>query len=110
MTDKKRIREMWADHFEELGTPSVSVRHDNDFLTPVTTSVKATFDLNPVQSALSDLLSTSATHGTFFRTSTKRGLILIGLELNTNARESFEHCCSYSLNLSIDQHVCQFIS
>ena len=45
-----------------------------------------------VQSALSDLLSTSATHGTFSRPSTKRGLILIGLELNTNARESFEHC------------------
>ena len=41
-----------------------------------------------VQSALSDLLTTSATHGTFFRPSTKRGLILIGLELNTNARES----------------------
>ena len=45
-----------------------------------------------VQSALSDLLTTSATHGTFFRPSTKRGLILIGLELNTNARESVEHC------------------
>ena len=45
-----------------------------------------------VQSALSDLLTTSATHGTFSRPSTKRGLILIGLELNTNARESFEHC------------------
>ena len=45
-----------------------------------------------VQSALSDLLTTSATHGTFFRPSTKHGLILIGLELNTNARESFEHC------------------
>ena len=45
-----------------------------------------------VQSALSDLLSTSATHGTFSRPSTKRGLILIGLELNTNAGESFEHC------------------
>ena len=44
------------------------------------------------QSALSDLLSTSATHGTFSRPSTKRGLILIGLELNTNATESFEHC------------------
>ena len=47
-----------------------------------------------VQSALSDLLTTSATHGTFSRPSTKRGLILIiliGLELNTNARESFEH-------------------
>ena len=37
-----------------------------------------------VQSAL--------THGTFSRLSTKHGLILIGLELNTNARESFEHC------------------
>ena len=45
-----------------------------------------------VQSALSDLLTTSATHGTFSRPSTKRGLILIGLEPNTNARESFEHC------------------
>ena len=49
--------------------------------------------LKSVQSALSDLLTTSATHGTFSCPSTKRGLILIGLELNTNlARESFEHC------------------
>ena len=45
-----------------------------------------------VQSALSDLLTASATHGTFSRPSAKRGLILIGLELNTCARESFEHC------------------
>ena len=37
-------------------------------------------------------LTVGATHGTFSRPSTKRGLILIGLELNTNARESFEHC------------------
>ena len=51
-----------------------------------------TDDVKSVQSALSDLLTTSATHGTFSRPSTKRGLILIGLELNTNARESFEHC------------------
>ena len=63
-----------------------------------------------VQSALSDLLTTSATHDTFSRPSTKPGLILLDLELNTNARESFEHCWSYSLNLSIDQHVCQRIS
>ena len=48
--------------------------------------------IKSVQSALSNLLPTSATHGTFSRPSTKRGLILIGLELNTNARESFEHC------------------
>ena len=45
-----------------------------------------------VQSALSDLLTTSAMHGTFSQPSTKCGLILMGLELNTNARESFEHC------------------
>ena len=36
-----------------------------------------------VQSALSDLLTTSATHGTFSLPSAKRGLISIGLELNT---------------------------
>ena len=44
--------------------------------------------LKSVQSALSDLLTTSATHGTFSRPSTKHGPILIGLELNTNAKES----------------------
>ena len=49
-------------------------------------------NVKSVQSALSDLLTISATHATFSRPSTKRGLILIGLELNTNARESFEHC------------------
>ena len=49
-------------------------------------------NVKSVQLALSDLLTTSARHGTFSRPSTKRGLILIGLELNTNARESFEHC------------------
>ena len=48
--------------------------------------------LKSVHSALSDLLTTSATHGTFSRPSTKRVLDLMGLELNTNARESFEHC------------------
>ena len=69
-----------------------------------------TVQVKSVQSALGDLLTTSAMHGTFSCPSTKRGLILIGLELSTNARESFEHCWSYSLNLSIDQHVCQFIS
>ena len=42
--------------------------------------------------------------------SMKRGLILLGLELNTNARELFEHCWSYSLNLSIYQDVCYFAS
>ena len=39
LVDRKQIREMWVDHFEALGTPSVSVRYDNDFLIRVTTSV-----------------------------------------------------------------------
>ena len=47
--------------------------------------------LKSVQSALSDLLTTSATHGTFSRPSTKRELILIGLELNTNVSLSHNH-------------------
>ena len=55
-------------------------------------TVQFNYIVKSVQSALSDLLTTPATHGTFSLPSTKRGLILIGLELNTNARESFEHC------------------
>ena len=35
------------------------------------------FNVKSVQSALSDLLTTSATHGTFSRSSRKRGLISI---------------------------------
>ena len=54
-----------------------------------------------VQSALSDLLTTSATHGTFSRPSTKRGLTLIDLELNTNARELLLIISSESVNMSV---------
>ena len=39
LVDGKQIREMWVDHFEALGTPSVSFRYDNDFLIRVTISV-----------------------------------------------------------------------
>ena len=52
---------------------------------------KMSSEVKSVQSALSDPLTTSATHGTFSCPSTNRGLILIGLELNTSARELFEH-------------------
>ena len=63
-----------------------------------------------VQSALSDLLTTSATHGTFSRPSTKRGLTLIGLELNTNARESLLIISSESVNRSTCLSVCLIIT
>ena len=63
-------------------------------------------NVKSVQSALSDLLTTSATHGTFSRPSTKRGLTLIELELNTNARESLLIISSESVNRSTCLSVC----
>ena len=68
------------------------IKHRTFFGIPGIQEFAVLAQLKSVQSALSDLLTTSGTHGTFFRPSTKRGLILIGLKLNTNARESFEHC------------------
>ena len=43
ITDKNLIREMWADHFEALGTPSVNENFDSNFLTCVTASVADIF-------------------------------------------------------------------
>ena len=43
ITDKKRIRKMWAGHFEELGTPSENTQLDSDFLTRVTANVQEIF-------------------------------------------------------------------
>ena len=43
ITDKNLIREMRADHFEALGTPSVNENFDSNFLTCVTASVADIF-------------------------------------------------------------------
>ena len=43
ITDKNLIREMWADHFEALGTPLVTENFDSNFLTCVTASVAGIF-------------------------------------------------------------------
>ena len=43
ITAKKQIREMWAGHFEELGTPSENIQFDSDFLTRVTANVQEIF-------------------------------------------------------------------
>ena len=42
-TDKNLIREMWADHFETLGTPSVNENFDSNFRTCVTAGVAEIF-------------------------------------------------------------------
>ena len=40
ITDQKQIREMWAGHFQELGTPSENIQLDSDFLIHVTVDVQ----------------------------------------------------------------------
>ena len=42
VTDKSAIHDMWADHFEALGTPSENSNSDNDFFSRVTRSVHET--------------------------------------------------------------------
>ena len=42
LTDKSAIRDMWANHFEALGTPSETSDVDHDFFSRVTRSVHET--------------------------------------------------------------------
>ena len=44
ITDINEIRNMWADHFEGLGTPSESATYDNGFAAQVSAHVKETFE------------------------------------------------------------------
>ena len=40
LTDKNKIRDMWADHFEALGSPSETETFDKDFFNKVSDSVR----------------------------------------------------------------------
>ena len=40
LTDKNKIRDMWADHFETLGSPSEIETFDKDFFNKVSDSVR----------------------------------------------------------------------
>ena len=44
LTDRNVIRDMWADHFEELGTPTENEYFDNAFLSRVVSGVCEIFD------------------------------------------------------------------
>ena len=44
LTDRNLIRDMWADHFEALGTPSENEYFDNAFLNRVVSGVREIFD------------------------------------------------------------------
>ena len=40
LTDKNKIHDMWADHFEALGSPSEIETSDKDFFNKVSASVR----------------------------------------------------------------------
>ena len=44
IADINEIRNMWADHFEALGTTSESATYDNGFASPVSAHVKETVE------------------------------------------------------------------
>ena len=39
LTDKNKIRDVWADHFEALGSPSETETFDKDFFNKVSDSI-----------------------------------------------------------------------
>ena len=44
LTDRNVIRDMWADHFETLGTPTENEHFDNAFLSRIVSAVHEIFD------------------------------------------------------------------
>ena len=59
VTDKTAIRNMWADHFEALGTPSANLNFDNDFAVRVSIRAKEILEhcLHNPLGILNELLS-----------------------------------------------------
>ena len=45
VTDKGRMRDMWADHFEALGTPLAGMGFDDNFCARITNRVKEMFEI-----------------------------------------------------------------
>ena len=43
ITNENAIRDMWADHFEALGTPTVNLNFDNEFADLISTHVQTIF-------------------------------------------------------------------
>ena len=44
LTDRGKIRQMWTDHFETLGTPSVNDNFDNNFCADIANRVREASD------------------------------------------------------------------
>ena len=59
ITEENDIRDMWADHFEALGTPTVSLNFDNEFANSISTHIQNIFQnsINDATGALSEPLT-----------------------------------------------------
>ena len=59
ITEENDIRDMWADHFEVLGTPTVSFNFDNEFANSISTHVQNIFQnyINDPTGALNEPLT-----------------------------------------------------
>ena len=62
ITEENDIRDMWADHFEVLGTPTVSFNFDNEFANSISTHVQNIFQncINDPTEALNEPLTYAA--------------------------------------------------
>ena len=59
ITKENDIRDMWADHFEVLGTPTVSLNFDNEFANSISTHIQNIFQncINDPTGALNEPLT-----------------------------------------------------
>ena len=59
ITEENDTRDMWADHFEVLGTPTVSFNFDNEFANSISTRVQNVFQncINDPTGALNEPLT-----------------------------------------------------
>ena len=58
ITKENDIRDMWADHFEPLGSPTVSLNFDNEFANSISTHIQNIFQncINEPTGALNEPL------------------------------------------------------
>ena len=81
ITEENDIRDMWADHFEVLGTPTVSFNFDNEFANSISTHVQNIFQncINDPTGALNEPLTFEEVAGVCSNLKPGVSGVLIGL-------------------------------
>ena len=82
ITEENDIRDMWADHFEVLGTRTVSLNFDNEFANSISTHIQNIFEncINDPTGALNEPLTYEEVAGVCSNLNLLRGFwCLIGL-------------------------------